>query len=468
MRRVLILGGGVSGLAIEYFLKSTPGIEVCGLEKQKYLGGHAHTWEEDGIYWDEGPHVFFGSEEVVSPFFEFSECTEQEATVLNYADGLWINHPIYVNLHPLPSDQKLRMVNSLLTAKAQNDLNESETPANYLEWLLLNYGKEYAESFPIRYNKKYWRTDLVGMSTDWIDNRMFKPSLEQIQLGAKEPQYLHYIKRFKYPKKGGFSSFYQHAIEKSRFETNSNILSIHLEDKYLITSTGRYSYDILINTIPLPKFISLCADVPKSVTEAGSLLKCSKLTLVNLKISGEVLPRFHWAYFHDEELLSTRITNYSLLNNSVASAENGSEGNNKNDTTTYLQVEVYESEAQSNGLATSEIVDKAISELRKIGLIHANASVTATTHTTDSANVIFDLQRKPALEEIYTFLAKYGLPRDSSEFSANYSLKVSPIHRQQNELYLLGRFGQWNYYWTHDCVRNARDIASQILNFEMG
>lgn len=224
----------------------------------------------------------------------------------------------------------------------------------------------------------------------------------------------------------------------------------------------------MINTIPLPKFISLCADVPKSVTEAGSLLKCSKLTLVNLKISGEVLPRFHWAYFHDEELLSTRITNYSLLNNSVASAENGSEGNNKNDTTTYLQVEVYESEAQSNGLATSEIVDKAISELRKIGLIHANASVTATTHTTDSANVIFDLQRKPALEEIYTFLAKYGLPRDSSEFSANYSLKVSPIHRQQNELYLLGRFGQWNYYWTHDCVRNARDIASQILNFEMG
>jgi len=167
----------------------------------------AHTWEEDGIYWDEGPHVFFGSEEVVSPFFEFSECTEQEATVLNYADGLWINHPIYVNLHPLPSDQKLRMVNSLLTAKAQNDLNESETPANYLEWLLLNYGKEYAESFPIRYNKKYWRTDLVGMSTDWIDNRMFKPSLEQIQLGAKEPQYLHYIKRFKYPKKVVFLAF---------------------------------------------------------------------------------------------------------------------------------------------------------------------------------------------------------------------------------------------------------------------
>lgn len=468
MRKVLILGGGVSGLALEYFLKTAPEIEVCGLERQKYLGGHAHTWEEGGVYWDEGPHIFFGSEEVVSPFFDFSECTEQEATVLNYADGLWINHPIYVNLHPLPLDQKLKMVNSLSTAKAQNDLNGSETPENYLEWLFLNYGKEYAESFPIRYNKKYWRTDLVGMSTDWIDNRMFKPSLEQIQLGAKEPQYLHYIKRFKYPKKGGFSSFYRHAIEDSRFETESNILSIHLEDKYVITSTGKYSYDILINTIPLPKFISLCADAPKSVSDAGSLLKCSKLTLVNLKISGEVLPRFHWAYFHDEKLLSTRITNYSLLNMNVTSEEHISEGNNEIDTMTYLQVEVYESAEQLIGLATSEIVDKVILELKKIGLIHTNASVTATAHTAESANVIFDLQRKPALEEIYTFLAKYGLPRDSNEFSANYSQKDSLIHQKQNELYLLGRFGQWNYYWTHDCVRKARDIASQILNFEMG
>ena len=59
MRKVLILGGGVSGLAVEYYLKSAPEIEVCGLERQKYLGGHAHTWEEDGVYWDEGPHISF-------------------------------------------------------------------------------------------------------------------------------------------------------------------------------------------------------------------------------------------------------------------------------------------------------------------------------------------------------------------------------------------------------------------------
>ena len=279
---------------------------------------------------------------------------------------------------------------------------------------------------------------------------------------------MHYIKRFKYPKRGGFSSFYRHAIEDSKFETESNIISIHLDDKYVITHKGKYSYDILINTIPLPKFIGLCADVPKSVAEAGSLLKCSKLTLVNLKISGEVLPRFHWAYFHDEKLLSTRITNYSLLNKNITPEEHISEGNNEIDTTTYLQVEVYESAEQLNSFATSEIANKVMFELKKIGLLHANATVSATTHTTESANVIFDLQRKPALEAIYTFLEKYGLPRDSNEFSANYSLKNSRVYQKQNELYLLGRFGQWNYYWTHDCVRKARDVASQILDFEMG
>lgn len=468
MKKVLILGGGVSGLALEYYLRNAPGIEVRGLEREKYLGGHAHTWEENEVFWDEGPHIFFGSEEAVAPFFDFSDCTEQEATVLNYADGVWINHPIYVNLHSLPLEQKLRMVHSLSNAKAQTDLEESSLPENYLEWLFLNYGQEYSESFPIRYNRKYWRTDLATMATDWIDNRMFKPSLDQIQRGANEPQYLHYIKTFKYPKNGGFSRFYQHAIESSKFENESNILSIHLEDKYVITTRGKYFYDILINTIPLPKFISLCANVPEVVKNSANLLKCSRLTLVNLKISGEVTPKFHWAYFHDENLLSTRITNYSLLNENVSPTAEKSDSENEAFSSTRLQVEVYESESRLNGFATSEVVEKVIKELREIGLIQETASVTATAHTTEWANVIFDLQRKPALEEIYSFLERFGLPRNSSEFSANYPSNEPLTHGDHNELYLLGRFGQWNYYWTHDCVKKAREVSSIIRDVEIG
>ena len=359
------------------------------------------------------------------------------------------------------------MVNSLTNAKAQSDLNSSTLPENYLEWLITNYGDEYAQLYPIRYNKKYWRTNLVSMSTDWIDNRMFKPSLEQIDLGAKEPQYLHYIKSFKYPKKGGYSSFYQHAIDNSRFEVDSEVLSINLEDKFVVTTKGKYFYDILINTIPLPKFIRLCDNVPESVAKAGNLLKSSKMTLVNLKINGDVHPKFHWAYFHDEELLSTRITNYSLLNRNITLAEERPDEAERIGPRTYLQVEVYESEEQLTGMTSSQIVDQVILELKKIGLIDKKASVTATSRTTEWANVIFDLQRRPALELIYAFLAKYGLPRDLSEFSANYPSKTSAVNRKQNELYLVGRFGQWNYYWTHDCVRKARDVSLQIQNIEM-
>jgi protoporphyrinogen oxidase len=468
VKKVLILGGGVSGLALEYYLRNTPGIEVRGLEREKYLGGHAHTWKESEVFWDEGPHIFFGSEEAVTPFFDFSDCTEQEATVLNYSDGNWINHPVYVNLHSLPLDEKLRMVNSLSNAKAQTDLGESQPPKNYLEWLFLNYGQEYSESFPIRYNKKYWRTDLATMDTDWIDNRMFKPSIDQIQLGANEPQYLHYIKTFRYPKNGGFSRFYQHAIESSKFEKESNILSVHLEDKYVTTTRGKYFYDVLVNTIPLPRFIGLCANVPERVRNSANSLKSSRLTLVNLKISGEVTPRFHWAYFHDENLLSTRITNYSLLNENVLPTAERPDGEYKSFPTTLLQVEVYESESQPNGHTTSEIIAKVVKELRGIGLIQATTSVTATAHTTDWANVIFDLQRKPALEEIYSFLESFGLPRNKSEFSANYVSNESLTHGVHNELYLLGRFGQWNYYWTHDCVKKAKEVSSLIQDIEMG
>jgi protoporphyrinogen oxidase len=156
------------------------------------------------------------------------------------------------------------------------------------------------------------------------------------------------------------------------------------------------------------------------------------------------------------------------LNENVSPTVEKSDSENEAFPSTHLQVEVYESESRLNGFATSEVVEKVIKELREIGLIQETASVTATAHTTEWANVIFDLQRKPALEEIYSFLERFGLPRNSSEFSANYPSNEPLTHGDHNELYLLGRFGQWNYYWTHDCVKKAREVSSIIRDVEMG
>ena len=52
--------------------------------------------------------------------------------------------------------------------------------------------------------------------------------------------------------------------------------------------------------------------------------------------------------------------------------------------------------------------------------------------------VIFDHNRRPALEKINAFLNKFGV-------------------------ICVGRYGQWGYLMTHDCVLNSRDAAERIV-----
>ena len=83
MNKVIILGGGVSGLACDYYLNLVNDLDVTGYEKNSYLGGHAYSWSENGYVWDDGPHVFFGTKKDVEPFFNFSNDNESKIYTLD-------------------------------------------------------------------------------------------------------------------------------------------------------------------------------------------------------------------------------------------------------------------------------------------------------------------------------------------------------------------------------------------------
>jgi len=459
MKKVLVLGGGVSGLATDFFLPYRDDISVIGFEQHSYLGGHARSWFENNFFWDEGPHVFFGKEEEVEPFFDFSHDTQNPATVLNYADGSWVNQPIYANLIDLPKNQVEILKESLTKSPAQNE-NILVKSSNFKEWLLNNYGNAFANQFPLRYNEKYWKTDLSTMSVDWIESRMFKPSIGQILAGLENRQNLHYIRNFRYPKQNGYLNYFEHFIGKSRIKTSVRVLGINLKEKIVQTTNGNYEYDTLINTLPLTTFIELCFYVPDNVRQATMSLKATSMLVVNIRFKGIVKPFFHWVYVHDLDLLSTRITNYSNLNTSLTNNMDDSE---KNERYTSLQVEVYESEKNPFSYSHKHIAEKVVKELHKIGVIPKTTEIEVSTYYTKTANVIFDLKRNASLAVIYEFLEKFGLPRQANEFNANF-VEMNQSNSPTNDLFLVGRFAQWNYYWTHDCAKKAREVAHQIVN----
>src|SRR5438270_12692337 len=59
MPRVVIIGGGISGLALAYRLQQlTPSVDVTLLEKTKQVGGTVGTLQEDGYQVEVGPNGF--------------------------------------------------------------------------------------------------------------------------------------------------------------------------------------------------------------------------------------------------------------------------------------------------------------------------------------------------------------------------------------------------------------------------
>ena len=90
MKRVAILGAGISGLSTSYHL----GHEKCEIyEAKSYYGGHCYSEFRDGVVWDDGPHVAFGKNMYVHDVY--AEAVDQDfqefvPVMGNYFRGHWI------------------------------------------------------------------------------------------------------------------------------------------------------------------------------------------------------------------------------------------------------------------------------------------------------------------------------------------------------------------------------------------
>ena len=124
-----------------------------------------------------------------------------------------------------------------------------------------------------------------------------------------------------------------------------------------------------------------------------------------------------------------------------------------------LQVEVYGSSEKPFDNSFVEIENKVISEIVQMGLAKNLESVGNVTYQlVPCANVICDLNKRNALDIIFSWLGNSGLEREKNDLDAvdewgdNDDLKLG-------SLILAGRYGQWKYHWTDDCVLRDEKIG---------
>ncbi|MBU3612856.1 NAD(P)/FAD-dependent oxidoreductase [Polynucleobacter sp. MG-27-Goln-C1] len=444
-----ILGAGLAGLSCSYHI----GHDLCHIfEAKNHAGGHAYTHEENKFYWDEGPHVSFTKHPYIKKLLTksvSSGASKFQTTILNYFNGSLVPHPVQSNLRYVPEPLRTECLNSFMHQSAQKSV---ANPKDYADWLKEAFGTVFSVNFPWAYTKKYWTQAPSELDVDWIGNRVFKPSSDAVLNGYHGNQVIgaHYVDEVSYPNQGGFYSYASLLREGSDISFEHIVSKIDLKNKLLHFSNGKtHNYKKLISTIPLPQLIYL-ADAPSEVRDASKKLSCTSVLLINIEASSQLNVNFHWMYVYDENKMSTRLHCINKLSPNNTPADKIG-----------IQVEVYESTFKPFNMSYEEITAKVCEEVLQMKLLDGINK--ATYKYIPYANVIFNKDRRANQEIVLDWLSKFGLLREADDLEPNEDWhSVASRKFSTGDLILAGRFGQWKYYWSDDCILRGLQISGKL------
>lgn len=433
-RSVYILGAGISGLsALRHLDKKIFSVTV--FEKEGYSGGLCYTVKKDGYYFDKGIHVSFTKNKQVKKFLTKSSgeknILEGLANPYNFFDGNYYGHPIYCNLYGM----KKKSVSKYLYSFLENYyLNSKKKPKNFDEWIEFNFGKEIG-SFLRKYNRKIWNLDLKKMNVDWVGDRIYKPSVKEVidgAIGFNECSNFYYYNKFRYPKRGGFISFFSKLVQQENINVNSECTSIDLsKQKFIINNDRSYNFKYIISTIPLPELVRITKNVPLYVKQASKRLFCNKIMFLNFKLNNvnKIVEnnKPKWIYFYDDNIPFARGYFPHLLSDECTPKRKYA-----------FQAEQYSLKGKSFKLSREEFLDKSIDSLIRTGIISNKSDIDGYFfNQIDYAYVIYNHKRINAVKTIRDFFMKNGI-------------------------YTCGRFGEWANLWSDQALLSGKKTADYL------
>ena len=423
----LILGGGLAGLSACYHGNGSV------YEQNQTLGGHARSHSSNGFIFDEGIHVLHTSNKYVLELMDNInaglELTERNAWI--HSHGSLTRYPFQANTYGLP----VNIVKDCLMGFIENDFGEKSGVKNYEDWVYYMFGKGIAEHFMLPYSQKFWGLSPDKLTTDWVNVRHPKPSLEEVINGALHDQDKGFgiNATFRYPKEGGFG-FIAKALAKNcldRINLGKKATFIDPNNKEVTFNEDlRIRYEKLLSTIPLPEILKLLPDVPQEVVNASNNLKTNSIFVVNLGINREKITDKSWIYFLEKEFSFFRISfPFNFLKNSHAVVPPGHSS---------VSAEIAYGNDNDLPCEREKIPQRVINDLIKVGIIkNTDEIVYQDTYEINYGYVIFDKHRKESIKVIHKFLK---------------SLNIIPC----------GRYGLWAYLWSDEAILSGKKAAESL------
>jgi protoporphyrinogen oxidase len=433
MKNVVVLGSGMAGFGAAHAAHNA-GIRPVMYDMHDHIGGHTASYTFPGGWtFDEGPHVSFTDIARIQELLAANiggRFERLNTRVNNYWKGHWIKHPAQVNLHGLPAD----LVTKILLEFIEIDRRTDAPPIrNYDDWLRASFGNTFSETFPMQYTIKYHTTTAANMNTDWIGPRLYRPKLAEVLRGALQPTSddVHYISNFRYPSHGGFVAYLEPFRKIADIKLDHKVVRIDPKERVVRFANGASAaYDRLVSSIPLPEIIPMIDGAPRDVVEAAGRLTCSEAVIVCLGIDRADLVDAHWSYFYDRDIFFTRLSTPHLQSPHNVPPGYGS-----------LQAECYYSKKyRPLDRRPEDCVEPVIADLKRCGVLRAEDRI-LFRHAMHIpyANIIFDLESKPATELVHGYLDDIGIA-------------------------YCGRYGDWAYIWTDQSFVSGENAMQKALS----
>jgi protoporphyrinogen oxidase len=438
---ILILGGGLAGLATAYHLRRLlPGVPRLVLEKEPVPGGLSRSRRVDGFTFDFTGHYLHLRDAETTAFVEEltgGRMMQVERRAFICSRGARLDFPYQANLHGLPPELVAKMLLDFVEA-AKTPLPARPEELPFGEWARRVFGDGIAEGFMIPYNTKLFGCAPDELTAEWVSWAVPRPDLAQVvhgALGLKNAG-MGYNPRFRYPQEGGIGILAEALAERvgDDLRCGASVVSIDARERRVVLQGGEVlPFEAVVSTLPLPyllqrvRGIDGCPGLGMTLAEMAGALRWSAVIDLELGIDRPgVADGAHWIYFPDPELPFYRVGFPSNVARSLAPAGCSS-----------LSVEFFHRPGTPLP-PTESLVAQTRAGLEATGVLRpADRIVCAEAALLDPAYVLFDARRTPTVEAAMRRLNGAGIRS-------------------------IGRFGAWTYSYMERALLDGRDAAAAI------
>jgi protoporphyrinogen oxidase len=424
-KRVGILGGGISGVALAAHLDD----DVDVLEKRARIGGLCGAIIENGFTFDAaGPHIMFSkNKDVLGLMIEVLGDNVRQGRRENriWFKGRLVKYPFENDLASLPKEDNFECIYGYIVNPRAND-----TPTNLAEWSYTTFGAGISEKYFIPYNRKIWNFDPWKIGLEFV-SRIPKPPMEDVlksSIGIPTEGYLHQL-YFSYPVEGGFESIVHGFAKRVRGEirTNCNVVSVRRErERWIVRMEdgSERSYRTLVSTLPIHDLLPIWDGAPAEAVEAAKKLRYNSLINVLLGFNEDRGYPYTAVYVPDPEIAFHRISFPKAFSPRCVPEGSGA-----------LMAEI--TSDHSDRRSDEEIIERVLSDLARIEFV-------------DPKTVVY--------KRVVRF--RYGYPVYDLDYHRNVATMREAV--AQTGLHLLGRFAQFDYINSDVCVERALALANKL------